>query len=143
MDICAAITIVESSFGSFSADEAKEIGDCAIIAIANITGKTWDEVFTVAQPYFGRYGMNAGGISRTFTELGWSMSYYMPVDDMTVRAAEAYLRVNDPDIRLCCQINVGRIPHSISFVNGSFDNVQGAYRAKVRSAYKVTPTGGE
>ena len=58
---------------------------------------------------------------------------------MNVRQAEEYLQKHHPDIKLICQINVKRVPHSIAFVNGKFHNVQGAYRAKLGLVSVCTP----
>jgi hypothetical protein len=141
MDIRSAIDIVENHFGTFTADQAREIGSCAIISMSHITGKSWEEVWEVARPEFGRYGMNSGGIARTLRALGWENKGYFKLLDMTVRQAEAYLQQNDPDAVICCQISVQRIPHSIAFVGGKFHNVQGAYKAKIRLAYQYTKVG--
>jgi hypothetical protein len=137
------IDLLESSF---TADEAKAIGDCAVIAISHITGLDWDTVWNHAQKYFRRFGMNAGATSATLRDLGWKKERtYHPLlglparpgqtnRAMTVRQAQAYLAVHDPDVRLLCVINAGRVPHSIAFVNGQFHNVLGAWNARIKLA---------
>lgn len=130
--------ILESQHGTFSADQAKEIGDCAIVAISLVTGRPWDDVFEHAKVAFGKYGMNAGGIGRTMRALGWRMESYFKLPwfkspGITVQRAEIWLQKNAPDIRLLCYINVRRVPHTIAFVDGKFHNVLGATRAKLGS----------
>lgn len=125
---------------TYTPKEAKEIGDCAIVAISNATNLPWEEVYKVAQKHFYKFGMNAGGIYRTFAELGWGTSYMkneksaFPIVGRTVRNAELYINENFPEEKLICSIYLRGIPHSIVFVNGKFENVQGAYKAKIRDA---------
>lgn len=134
--------------GSYSSAQAREIGSCAIIAISNITGKSWDEVWEVAKPYFNRYGMDSGATARVLREFGYEMDAYYkmpwsgpgkpPTYDpptMTVRQAEAWLKENDPNVKLHCTIYVDRMPHAIAYVNGEFHNVLGAYKARLRLVY--------
>jgi len=132
----------DRSVGTHDADAARKIGDCTIEAIARVTGLPWKTVWEAAKPHFGRTGMHGGGISATLRTLGWQMEGYskMPwFHGMTVKRAEEWLRANDPDVVLICTIMLGGIPHAISYKNGRFDNVQGAYKAKLRLVDRVMP----
>lgn len=139
------LILVEAT-GSYTPEQAREIGSCAIIAISHITGLSWDQVWEHAKPYYGRHGMDAGAIFSTMRALGWTYGdkgYWkllgMPNGKaMTVQQAQDYLQANDPDVRLLCMIHAGRIPHSIAFADGQFHNVQGAWKAKIRLAYYCT-----
>jgi hypothetical protein len=62
---------INEARSKYSAEEAKEIGDRAIIAMSLVTGLPWDTVFEQAQSEFGKYGMNSGTIGRTMRALGW------------------------------------------------------------------------
>lgn len=138
------------SVGTFSSERAKEIGDCAIVAMSIVTGLPWDTVWNEAKTRFGRFGMNAGGIFGTMKALGWNMEPYDKIPPwgprMTVRQAEAFLQKNDPSVRLLGMINVYRMPHQIAFADGKFHNVLGAYKARLQSVdichpIKEDPTG--
>lgn len=136
--------LLPESRGTYSPEQAKEIGSCAIIAIAKLTGLSWDDVWEVAKPHFGKFGMNSGNIAGTLRELGWQMDgyYKMPwwqAPGMSVKAARAWLQENDPTAHLWCSINVRGVPHSICFVDGDFHNVLGADRAKLRLVQTVSP----
>jgi len=131
-------------FGGYSADQVKEMGDCAIVAMSHVTGLPWEDVFEQAKDSFGQYGMNSGGISRTMRALGWHMESYFRLPwfqnpGMTVQAAELWLRQNAPDVRLLAVINVRRVPHTIAFVDGKFHNVLGATRAKLNLVWICKP----
>lgn len=142
-DLRTWIQLVETT-GSYTPEQAREIGSCAIIAMARVTGLSWEQVWEQAKPYYGRYGMNAGAINATMGDLGWrygDKTYWkllgMPVGGkaMTVQQAQVYLQDNDPDVRLICMIHAGRVPHSIAFADGQFHNVENAWKAKLRLAY--------
>jgi len=128
--------------GTYSAEQARRVGDCAIIALTHITGKTWEEVFEVAQPYFGRTGLDIGDEARILKHFGWSIDgyYKMPwmMTPMTVRAGEAWLRENNPDAKILAAIYVDRMLHSIAYTDGAFHNVLGAYKARLRLVYVCT-----
>lgn len=131
--------------GGYSSDEAKEIGDCAIIAISLVTGLPWDDVFEQAKNSFSKFGLNAGGIGRTVQALGWKTEPYFKMPwwkdtGINVQHGEIWLQKNAPDVRLICLINVRRVPHSIAFVDGKFHNVLGATRAKLSSVDICTPS---
>jgi hypothetical protein len=125
--------------GTYTAEQAKRVGDCAIVALAHITGKTWEEVFEVAQPYFGRTGLGISDESRILRHFGWAVDAYykMPwmLNPMTVRAGEAWLRENDPEAKILAAIYVDGMLHSIAYTNGAFHNVLGAYKARLRLVY--------
>lgn len=132
--------------GTFTPEQARETGSCAVIALSHITGLTWEQVWEHAKKNFHRYGMNAGDIAATARDLGWtcSQSYWKLLGlphrlgetnkAMTVRQAETYLAEHDPNIRLICTIMAGGVPHSIAFADGKFHNVLGAYKAQIRLA---------
>lgn len=126
--------------GTYSAEEAKEIGSCAIIAISHITGLSWDEVFEVGKKYFGKHGLNSGDTWAILRDLGWHSDGYFKIPGfitpkgVTVRDAELWLRENDPEVKLLAVIYVDRVPHAIAYTDGQFHNVLGANRAKLRLA---------
>jgi hypothetical protein len=129
--------------GSYTPEQARDIGSCAVIAMAEVTGKTWEEVFEVAKPYFSRYGLNAAHKSAIMRELGWKMDgyYKMPwmMTPMNVRQAQVWLKENDPNAVLIAQIHAGGWPHAISFKNGEWHNVLGAFKARLRLVYSCSP----
>lgn len=131
--------MARSVTGAITAAQAREIGDCAIQAIAAVTGADWDAVFAHARPEFTRYGLNAGGTARTLRALGWTMSPAYELMDLTVAQAEAHLRARDPEARVIATIHVRRTPHSIAYVAGRFHNVQGARRARIGLADRCKP----
>jgi hypothetical protein len=129
--------IVEHARGSYSAEQAREIGDCAIVAMQEVTGLPWEMVFEAAKSRFSRTGLNSGDIAWTMRDLGWRTDGYnrggwMTPQGVTVRRFEEWLQQNDPDVRLIAAIMVRGMLHSIAFVGGKFHNVQGAYKARVR-----------
>lgn len=140
--------------GKYTSVRAKEIGDCAIIAISNITGKSWDEVWEVAMPYFTRYGLDSGAEARVLRHFGYQEDAYFKMPwtgpskppefkppSMNVRQAETWLKENDPSVTLHCTIYVDGMPHAIAYVGGQFHNVLDAYKAKIRMCYKCTKIG--
>jgi hypothetical protein len=96
-------------------------------------------VFVQAQAEFTRYGLNAGGVSRTLRALGWTMSPAYELFDRTVADAEIYLQAHDPDARLIATIRVRRTPHAIAFVGGRFHNTQGVRRGLIGLADRCLP----
>jgi len=148
-DLRKWLRLVEAA-GSFTPEQAREIGSCAIIAMAHITGLSWDQVWEQAKPYYTRFGMDAGAIGATMRELGWKYGdksnwklLGMPVGlasakAMTVQQAQVYLQEHEPDARLICLIHARGVPHSIAFADGQFHNVEGAWRARIRLAYYCT-----
>ncbi len=115
--------------GAFTAEQARETGSCAVIALSHVTGLDWEQVWEHAKKYFHRYGMNAGDIAATARDLGWrcDKSYWKllglphrPGESnkaMTIRQAEIFLAEHDPDMRLICTIMAGGVPHAVAFVN--------------------------
>ncbi len=136
----------------FTAQQAREIGSCAVIAMAEVTGLTWDQVWEVAQHYFTRTGLNAGHKYTILKELGFKMDGFHklihwdrlrnPEDSrdtrMTVVQAERWLAENMPDAKLICQIDVEGSAHAIAFSNGRFHNTLGAKRARINLASIIT-----
>jgi hypothetical protein len=137
-----------STRGTFSPEQARDIGSCAIIAVSNLTGRTWNEVWEVAKPFFGRNGLTPIQTSQIFTQLGYRLDgyYKMPwchphirPGGMTVNQSAVWLRENDPDVHLYASIHAQRQGHAISFRDGDWHNTLGANRAKLRLVYRVVP----
>lgn len=130
----------DSNMGGYTEAQAREIGDCAIVAISHIVGKSWQDVWDVAKPYFSRYGIGAAGDIHVLKHFGYREDgyYKMPwmTTSMTVKQAEEWLQSNDPEVKLHCMIYVDRMPHAIAFVDGKFHNVLGAYKSKIRLCYE-------
>ena len=132
----------------FTAEQAREIGSCAVIAIANVTGLTWEQVWEVAQYYFTRHGLNSGHEHGILRELGYSANGFyklMHFDRirtfgdkrnpmMTITEAERWLNDNMPDVRIIASINVDGMAHAISYRDGKFHNTLGAKKARIRLA---------
>lgn len=142
--------------GIYSSEQAREIGDCAIIAISEVTGLPWDTVWKAAKESYRRTGMNQADIVRTMSKLGWNCdeTYWkllgiqprrLPSDGapkaMRVSEAQAYLRAHDPEIRLLCMIYAQRVPHTIAFVDGEFKNTLGVTKARLLTALICRPMG--
>ena len=136
----------------FTAQQARNIGSCAVIAIAEVTGLTWEQVWEVAQYYFKRNGLNAGDKYAILKELGYKSDGFFklmhwdrlrdPEDTrcsrMTVVQAERWMNENMPDAKLICQIDVEGSAHAIAFSNGRFHNTLGAKRARINLASIIT-----
>lgn len=128
----------------FTAEQARDIGSCAIHAMAKTTGLTWDQVWEVAQYYFTKTGLNSCHKSAILGELGFRMKATQklcqdgkPWKPMTVTQAEKWLKAHMPDEKLICSINVDRSFHAISFSEGRFHNLQGAKRSRIALAYII------
>jgi hypothetical protein len=136
----------------YTADQAKRIGPCAVIAMAKVTGLSWDQVWEVAQYYFSRTGLTSIDKDAILRELGYeSEGFYKlmhwdrmrDIDDdrcprMTVVQAEKWLVANMPDAKLICQIDVDGSAHAIAFSGGRFHNTLGAKRSRINLAMLLT-----
>jgi len=136
----------------YTAEQARDIGSCAVIAIAEVTGLTWDQVWEVAQYYFTRSGLSPVHKYQILKELGFRsdgffklihMARLRDVFDkrptaMTVVQAEQWLIQNMPEAKLICSIMVDGQAHAIAFNNGRFHNTLGAKRSRINYASIIT-----
>lgn len=131
----------------FTAEQAKQIGSCAVIAMAEVTGLSWGEVWEVAQYYFTRTGLTALHKYSILKELGYTCNGFYKLihrdrlssldnlpTAMTVVQAERWLGENMPDVVLICQIMVDGTAHAISYRGGRFHNTLGAKRSRIQLA---------